>query len=135
MTDPATADTARGMAHLRKQVDVPNCIALLCTQLLRLLLPPRGRHRAVSCAAGSPPQAPRMVKHGDAPVRHRPHRQHPRFPLLQGEDSRLVRPYVLSRDELRHKKRQQSRRRRALWLATHGIDVGPRLIHGAEVTA
>ncbi|MBB5123517.1 hypothetical protein FHS32_000229 [Streptomyces albaduncus] len=26
-------------------------------------------------------------------------------------------------------------RRRALWCAVHGIDVGPRVIHGVEVTA
>lgn len=31
--------------------------------------------------------------------------------------------------------RRQRARRRALWLAGYGIDVGPRLIHGVEVTA
>ncbi|MBT2528101.1 hypothetical protein J7E91_22455 [Streptomyces sp. ISL-99] len=30
---------------------------------------------------------------------------------------------------------QQRARRRALWLAVHGVDVGPRLIHGVEVAA
>ncbi|MFF9803162.1 hypothetical protein ACF1G3_37960 [Streptomyces rochei] len=29
----------------------------------------------------------------------------------------------------------QRQRRRALWLAVHGIDVGPRHIHGMEVSA
>ncbi|WP_411151942.1 hypothetical protein [Streptomyces sp. A30] len=29
----------------------------------------------------------------------------------------------------------QRQRRRALWLAVHGIDVGPRHIHGVEVSA
>lgn len=28
---------------------------------------------------------------------------------------------------------EQRQRRRALWLATYGIDVGPRRIHGMEV--
>ncbi|GCB49342.1 hypothetical protein [Streptomyces sp. NL15-2K] len=32
------------------------------------------------------------------------------------------------------KRRLQRQRRRALWLATYGIDVGPRRIHGMEVT-
>lgn len=31
--------------------------------------------------------------------------------------------------------RRQRARRRALWLAVCGIDVGPRLIHGVKVTA
>jgi hypothetical protein len=68
-------------------------------------------------------------------VRCQLHNHHPRFPLLRGEDSSLVRLYVLSPYELRHKKRQQRQRRRALWLATHGIDIGPRRIHGVEVAA
>jgi hypothetical protein len=34
---------------------------------------------------------------------------------------------------VRRKRRLQRQRRRALWLATYGIDVGPRRIHGVEV--
>ena len=33
------------------------------------------------------------------------------------------------------KARRQRARRRTLWLAGHGIDLGPRVIHGMEVTA
>ncbi|MFG3516591.1 hypothetical protein [Streptomyces bobili] len=46
----------------------------------------------------------------------------------------LVRPYLLTPEE-RHERRLQGQRRRALWLAVHGIDVGPRRIHGMEVSA
>lgn len=34
-----------------------------------------------------------------------------------------------------HERKLQRQRRRALWLAVHGIDVGPRHIHGMEVSA
>ncbi|WP_078508344.1 hypothetical protein [Streptomyces sp. SID8354] len=33
----------------------------------------------------------------------------------------------------RRERRSQRARRRALWLAVHGIDAGPRRIHGVEV--
>lgn len=40
-----------------------------------------------------------------------------------------------ARRERRLQRRLQRRRRRALWLAVHGIDVGPRRIHGVVVRA
>jgi hypothetical protein len=51
--------------------------------------------------------------------------------LLDGNASRLVRPYVL--DPAEH--RCQRERRRALYLATLGIDAGPKHIHGVPVGA
>ncbi|WP_328562062.1 hypothetical protein [Streptomyces coelicoflavus] len=51
--------------------------------------------------------------------------------ILDGNASRLVRPYVLSPTERRH----QRERRRAAHLATLGIDVGPKHIHGVRVPA
>ncbi|MFF2506027.1 hypothetical protein ACFVTY_21935 [Streptomyces sp. NPDC058067] len=56
---------------------------------------------------------------------------------LRGEDSRLVRPYVLAHEQRvrREQEKRQRARRRALWLAVHGVDIGPRYIHGVEVTA
>ncbi|WP_406476254.1 hypothetical protein [Streptomyces sp. NBC_01615] len=118
------------MAHLRKQVDAAHCIALLLTPLLRLLLPPRGRHRAAAYSIATPaPTA--TTAHTETRAHHEaPHRTH-----LPGEDSPLVRPYVLTPDEWRRKKRRQRHCRRALWLAVHGIDIGPRRIHGVEVAA
>lgn len=58
-----------------------------------------------------------------------------RFPPLRGEDSALVRPYVRAEFEPWEHAEEQLRRqrRRALWLAVHGIDVGPRVIHGVVV--
>lgn len=48
--------------------------------------------------------------------------------LLDGEALPIVRPYVLA-----HEQRQQRQRRRALMLATMGVDVGPHTILGVEV--
>ncbi|GGY96212.1 hypothetical protein [Streptomyces poonensis] len=90
--------------------------------LLRALLPARGRHRSVVVPAQSPACSP--------PVR--PQATHDAQP--REWDTPLVRPYLLTPDERRERKLQR-RRRQALWLATHGIDVGPRHIHGMEVSA
>jgi len=46
----------------------------------------------------------------------------------------MVRPYLVDH-ERREEARRQRARRRALWFAVHGIDIGPRVIHGVEVTA
>ncbi|MER6051286.1 hypothetical protein ABT168_28200 [Streptomyces sp. NPDC001793] len=111
-----------------------NRIASLFTPLLRLLFPAAGRHRA----AAPPPAvarreaAPRAVAPLRTPVR-------PAAPL-RGADVALVRPYVLSEAEFQERRERRERRlrrgrRRALWLAVHGVDVGPRRIHGVEVAA
>ncbi|MCT2589019.1 hypothetical protein LHJ74_03555 [Streptomyces sp. N2-109] len=102
-----------------------HAIARLFVPLLRLLLPPAGQHRCPAepppaALPFAPPTAPRPLM--PAPV------------LLRGEDSALVRPYVLTPEE-RQEARQQQVRRRVLWLAVHGVDAGPRWIHGMEVTA
>ncbi|MCX4665225.1 hypothetical protein OG453_00805 [Streptomyces sp. NBC_01381] len=75
---------------------------------------PRGRHRA-----------------GTAPVRHAPSLPLPFTELLDVSAQLLVRPYVLDPEELR----RQRARRRALYLATLGIDVGPQSIHGVRMAA
>ncbi|GAA2270123.1 hypothetical protein GCM10010145_00560 [Streptomyces ruber] len=111
---------------------MPDFIVLPLIWLLRLLLPSRGRHRAAPRAS-----APPCVR-GEA-IRTTPPRPPVSPPpyLLPGEASPLVRPYLLTPAELAHHKqlrRQQRHRRRALWLATYGVDVGPRRIHGVEVT-
>ncbi|WP_308403867.1 hypothetical protein [Streptomyces rhizoryzae] len=51
---------------------------------------------------------------------------------LRRDDVHPVRPYVLTAEE-RQRRREQRGRRRTLWLAVHGIDAGPRWIHGLEV--
>ncbi|WP_405478774.1 hypothetical protein [Streptomyces sp. NBC_00009] len=72
--------------------------------------PPRGRHRLGIRTSSLAPPPPRHTER------------------LDGAASALVRPYVLTPDE----RRRQRERRRAVYLATPGIDVGPHphLIHG-----
>ncbi|WP_327168132.1 hypothetical protein [Streptomyces subrutilus] len=43
-------------------------------------------------------------------------------------------PYRPPRDHRDHARRQRARRV-ALWLALHGVDIGPRVIHGRVVAA
>jgi hypothetical protein len=100
-------------------------IVRLLEPLLRRLLPGRGRRRRLAVPYGH--RSP--VTRAAAPT----NRQFG-SPLLRGEDNALVRPYLVAH-ERRDEARRQRARRRALWLAVHGIDVGPRAIHGVEVTA
>ncbi|MFF0807544.1 hypothetical protein [Streptomyces albogriseolus] len=108
--------------------DVLHRIAWLLEPLLGLLWPASGRrrhgnrHRAGGAAPAPAPAAPL------APGR----RPSPHEAVLRGEDSRLVRPYLLAHEQ-RAQARQQRARRRTLWLAVHGIDVGPRRIHGVDI--
>lgn len=88
--------------------------------VLSLCLPsPHGRHRAVPAPAVTP-AAPSIPS---PPCRF--------TERLDGEASRLIRPYVLTPEE----RRRQRERRRAACLATVGIDTGPRHIHGVRVGA
>ncbi|MFH8799405.1 hypothetical protein ACH4F6_07380 [Streptomyces sp. NPDC017936] len=121
-----------GMALNRIGVeDVLNRIACLLEPLLRLLWPASGRHRhrnrnrhRAGEGARLTPVSAALVTPGRRPSPH--------AALLRGEDSRLVRPYLLAHEQ-RAQARQQRARRRTLWLAVHGVDVGPRRIHGVDV--
>ncbi|MEV2217396.1 hypothetical protein AB0H86_39230 [Streptomyces sp. NPDC050997] len=95
-------------------------IARLVEPLLRLLWPAAGRHRHRAVA-------PVPTAHVVPNSRPSPHET-----PLRGEDSRLVRPYLLAHEQ-RVQTRQQRARRRVLWLAVHGVDVGPRRLHGVDV--
>ncbi|MFD3539738.1 hypothetical protein ACFWUQ_09595 [Streptomyces sp. NPDC058662] len=55
-------------------------------------------------------------------------------PAAAGPRVRPYHPFSQTREQ-RTEVRRQRARRRALWLAVHGIDIGPRLIHGRVVTA
>ncbi|WP_405597767.1 hypothetical protein OG741_14485 [Streptomyces sp. NBC_01410] len=94
---------------------MPHRIARIFEQLLRLLFPARGRHRAAW-------SVPYLVTVPDAAARAR-------IPsLLRGEDSALVRPYLVA-----HEQRFRRQHRRVLWLASYGIDLDTRDIHGLGV--
>jgi hypothetical protein len=94
---------------------MPDLTLRLLTWVLRLCTPrPRGRHRAGTLPTLEfTPPPPRFTER------------------LDGGTSPLVRPYVLTPDE----RRRQRERRRALYLATLGIDSGPHHIHGIRVGA
>ncbi|WND35872.1 hypothetical protein RI578_16930 [Streptomyces sp. BB1-1-1] len=99
------------MADAAKERQHAGLTARLLAWMLSICTPsrPRGRHRL-----GTAP-----------PLRFIP-APPPRFTeILDGNASRLVRPYVLDPAE----------RRRAAHLATLGIDVGPRHIHGVRIPA
>ncbi|MDI3407953.1 hypothetical protein QIS96_29575 [Streptomyces sp. B-S-A6] len=110
------------MANLRKQVDVAHCIARFFEGVLCWLLPAPGRHRATH--DGSFP-CPTPLGLACPPSQ---------TPALSGEAIGLVRPYLVAHEERRAAQRQRARRR-VLWFAVHGIDLGPRTIHGVEVGA
>lgn len=59
---------------------------------------------------------------------------HPVSPPGAGSRVRPYRPFGPACEQRAEAHRQRARRR-ALWLAVHGIDIGPRLIHGRVVTA
>jgi hypothetical protein len=98
-----------------------HCIARFLELLLRLLLPARGCHRG----AVRPP-----VVGPDTPTLPLPRVR--RVPLLRGEDVAMVRPYLVAYEQ-EQKARLQASRRRAMFLAVHGIDVEPLRVHGAGV--
>nr|WP_237529447.1 hypothetical protein [Streptomyces sp. SID5469] len=92
-------------------------------------MPARGRHRAVPLQGRG---RDRLL----APATASPLR--PRRPLDARQpielDTPLVRPYLLTSEE-RRERRLRRQRWHALWPAVHGVDVGPRRIHGVEVPA
>ncbi|PJJ02594.1 hypothetical protein BX264_2942 [Streptomyces sp. 2333.5] len=94
------------MANLRKQVDVSNFIARIFESLLNLL-PAQGLHRQVT------KQAPVPSPHPTPPWSSR-------VPMLRGEDTVMVRPYLVS-----HERRRGPRSQRvcSAWpVATHGAN-------------
>jgi hypothetical protein len=95
--------------------------------LARCTKHPRGRHRAEP--PRRPPAPPRPT--AALPV---PTPALPRFSeALDGTESGLVRPYLLGDAAAHLERRRQRERRRALYLATWGIDMGTHQIHGVQV--
>ncbi|WP_432125972.1 hypothetical protein [Streptomyces sp. bgisy082] len=88
--------------------------------LLMLTLPATGRHRPVRAAHRRPASPPRHR----APAPRSPYAREQTMPL-DGARSPLARPYLAASTS----RAAQRRRRRALWLATVGVDVDHRNIH------
>ncbi|MFJ9829189.1 hypothetical protein ACIRSU_33155 [Streptomyces sp. NPDC101160] len=104
------------IAHPLGRVLIP---ALLW--LLMLTLPPTGRHRPR-------PAPPACAPRHRAPVRRSPYARE-QSTLIDGARSPLARPYVSGPAA----RAAQRRRRRALWLATVGVDIDQRNIHARAV--
>lgn len=68
--------------------------------------------------------------------RHRPRQVIPRPATTSALRQPRVRPRAQAAEERwkRAELRLRRQRRRALWLAVHGVDIGPRVIHGVAVT-
>lgn len=112
--------------------------------LLRLVLPPSGRHRAADgrhaptlrvAQVPATPARPMATKRADTSA----DQFRPAFGPPTGYGTAMIRRYVVAHEQQRLLERAERRlrrqRRRALWLAVHGVDVGPRLIHGVKVAA
>ncbi len=101
-------------------------IARLIEPLLRLVWPASGRRRHF-------PGGGALLTPVSAATHLAPNRAPSLYETpLRGEDSPLVRPYLLAHEQ-REQARRQRARRRTLWLAVHGVDAGPRQIHGADI--
>lgn len=103
-----------------------NATARFLVLLLRLLFPARGCHRHVDALPA--------MRCEDAPTLTLHRRTVWQPVLLRGEDSALIRPYLLTPAELQQR-RSQHQRRQVLWLAPRGIDVGPYAMHAVGATA
>ncbi|MFV2117806.1 hypothetical protein ACE14D_04900 [Streptomyces sp. Act-28] len=101
-------------------------IARLIEPLL-LWPPPSAHHRAPLRGASR--------GRGGRPVPLPPRPTRAPEPYYAGEDSALARPYLLAYEHRRAEEYRGRTRRRTLWLAVHGVDLGPRALHGIGVTA
>jgi hypothetical protein len=101
---------------------MPDCIARIFEPLLRLLWPAPGRHRRPDHPSACLAQEASTARPAPFPAAQ----------VLRGEENVLVRPYLVAHE--RREAQKQQARRRTLRLAVRGIDIGPRLRHGVEVT-
>ncbi|MFG2132274.1 hypothetical protein ACGFNV_31295 [Streptomyces sp. NPDC048751] len=103
-------------------------IARLFEPLLQLVLPGTGRRRRAATVPAGACACPTCSCADERPARP------VGPPPLRGEDNAMIRPYLVAHERQEEARRQRARGR-AMWLAVHGIDIGPRVIHGVEVTA
>lgn len=90
---------------------MPNSLARILERLLCRVLPAAGRHRA-------------SVPVPSVAVADTPTLSLPRCVPAWADGAA---------SEARRRRGEQRSRRRVLWLATHGVDVRPRRVHGMEV--
>ncbi|WP_432088862.1 hypothetical protein [Streptomyces sp. bgisy095] len=118
-------------------------VARMLTPLLRLLWPPPPEHRHPPCAcavAVAVRDVPAFVRDVPALVLVRDVPEPDPVPLrvpeqyFRGEDTPLIRPYLLAHESRQAGAPLRRSRPRALWIAVHGVDIDPRVVHGREVT-
>lgn len=119
---PATGRRVRGVANADWSVNMPHGIAHIFELMLRLVWPREGRRRRAGCRSAAVDIGAPTVRLFHVPV-----------PKFQCEEIGTVCSYLVA--HVLQETRRQQVWRRALWLAAHGIDIGPRLIHSVEVTA
>jgi hypothetical protein len=102
--------------------DMRKLSARIFEKLLQLLLPGQGRHRA---------ERPVMRRQDEPTMRTAPA---PQAPALAASMEYMNASDQREREQ-RAERRLRRRRRQALWLAVHGVDMGPRWIHGVRVVA
>ncbi|MGP8301168.1 hypothetical protein ACTPOK_25225 [Streptomyces inhibens] len=105
---------------------MPHCIARIFEPLLRLLLPAAGRHRS----EGMYPYVSMPPRTDRPPVRSRL----VRVQMVRGEDTVMVRPYLVAY-ERRQEERLQRVWRQARQSGAQGVGFGRRTVRGAEVAA
>ncbi|MFC8585791.1 hypothetical protein ACFUGD_14755 [Streptomyces sp. NPDC057217] len=115
--------------------------ARMLTPLLRLLWPPSPEHRHPPCGcAVAVRDVPAPVRDVPALVLVRDVPEPDPVPLrapdqyFRGEDTPLIRPYLLAHESRQAEARLRRSRPRALWITVHGVDIEPRLAHGREAT-
>lgn len=113
---------------------MPHRVARVFESLVRLLRPASGRHRPRPASGRHRRDRHRSAGAAyDHPPVDTPTVPLPRFRLLRGEDSPLVRPYLLAHEE-RQRAYRRTPRHRELWFAVRGVDFGPRPSNHATVT-
>ncbi len=99
-----------------------NATARFLVPLLRLLFPARGCHRSAGALPATGYEDARTLMLPRVPAKQQG--------VLRGEDSALIRPYILTPEE---RQQRAQRGRRTSWPPAHGADAVPRWIHGVEV--
>jgi hypothetical protein len=111
------------------EMDPIRWVVWIVQALLRALLPSSGRHRGTGKEAACAP----ADQHVHVPA-VRSMARVARSTTLRGEDIGHVRPYLVAFERRQEAQRQRARRR-TLWLAVHGVDIGSRMVHGVRVAS
>ncbi|MFE1959216.1 hypothetical protein [Streptomyces sp. NPDC059479] len=116
---------------------IARAFAACLRSILAVLLPAEGRHRTAPAKAAEQPSGAPVA----TPWPRSPYAEYNADPTpLTGEDTPLVRPFVIAYEKAFEAQRArvaeqeaQRQRRLAVAAALDGFDVGPDVIHGVRV--